>query len=641
MNRNRARLRHILVLICRSLAILMLVLAFAKPFFGDNTAERSGPKTVNIFVDNSFSMDSESRDGLKLEIAKSKAAGIVEAYGETDQFRLITQDFSGVQSKKLSKEDFLEELSRVKPGPFSRSLQEIADRMDLNIPEQERLENVNYIISDFQSAATKADQFKGRDRNTKRFFLCPVEKAISGNVSVDSVWFKEPIALAGEQANLMVQVQHHGNEDSGEIPVTLSINGKQKAVSSVILGPGEKKNIPMSYLHATEGWQLGEVSIADAETPFDNTLYFSYEITERARVLQLSEKESNAYLRAVYQNDSLIEYSEMNQSDVQYQGLRSYDLIIIHGWKGIPGGLADGLSKALEEGASIAVVPPGKDADLSSYRVFLQSTGAGWYKTEDTVNTEISSINYGSELYKGVFNEKSRAAENLKLPMVKHHYQIAQAEGKIRDFALVLKGGDPYLAGYDAASGKIFLMASAIEEASGNFHRHGIFVPSFFRMAFQKQLFNEIFLQAGRKEPFVIRGRTLRGDQVPKLYPRESREGIIPPCKFTQGKGVIFPENILLRGGHYRISVPGEDTLGYISVNHQRAESEQRFLSSEELDLFCRKNKSFQVIASTGAAITKKVKEAGGNGNDWRIFLFFSLIFLFFEVVLLKTQKLR
>jgi len=637
-NRQKTRLRHLLVLLCRALALIMLVLAFAKPFFGD-TQEigNAGPRVVDIFVDNSYSMDAESGAGINLEIAKAKASSIANAYEETDRFRLITQDLSTSPSRLLSREEFNESLSRISPGPESHNLQEITEWMKLNSPKKKET-YVHYIISDFQSSATQLEKFRQNSDTDLRYTLVPVEKGVRGNISIDSVWLSEPFALGGEAAKLNVQVHNHGESESGEIPISLQINGIQKAVGTTNLSSGEVKSIELSYLHAARGWQLGEVKITDPETPFDNSMFFSYEVIEKSSVLQLSEDEFNPYLRSLFKIDSLIDYSEMNTSEVNYEKLASFDLILLNNWKNIPGGLAEGLSRALAEGVTVAVFPPERNLDFRSYQTFLQAQGAGWYLKEDTADTEITDINYGNELFKGVFSESRQQHSNIKLPKILNHYLITQNTVTSRDVALTYRDGSAFIAGFQAGAGKVFLISVALSDACGNFHRHGLFVPCIFRLAFQRRFTTEISVNAGRKEPFILRGQTLQGDQMPTMNRVGTSEKIIPIAQYSGGLTRIFLENHIKNSGHYSLSLSGQDTLGFISVNHQRLESEQRFHNTEELESFCSKNKNFRIAETSTASGGKKEANIYGTSSDWRIFLFFSLIFLFFELVLLKIK---
>ena len=70
-NSSREKLKHLLVLLCRVLAIIFLVLAFARPFIssGDGFSP-SARNVVNIYIDNSYSMETVNKEGSLLDEAK-------------------------------------------------------------------------------------------------------------------------------------------------------------------------------------------------------------------------------------------------------------------------------------------------------------------------------------------------------------------------------------------------------------------------------------------------------------------------------------------------------------------------------------------------------------------------------------------
>ncbi|RME11570.1 MAG: hypothetical protein D6816_01935, partial [Bacteroidetes bacterium] len=82
----RQKLRNLLVLLMRCLAVLALVFAFAQPFIPQGTEVKQGDNAISIFVDNSFSMQSLSEDVPLVEKAKQRAREIVNAYREEDRF---------------------------------------------------------------------------------------------------------------------------------------------------------------------------------------------------------------------------------------------------------------------------------------------------------------------------------------------------------------------------------------------------------------------------------------------------------------------------------------------------------------------------------------------------------------------------
>jgi L-asparagine transporter-like permease len=100
-NKAKQKLKDWLVLLSRILAIIFLVLAFAQPFLpADNATTLKGRKAISIFVDNSFSMNNEGKEGNLLEAAKNKARAIVNAYGNDDQFQILSQDLEGRHQRK-------------------------------------------------------------------------------------------------------------------------------------------------------------------------------------------------------------------------------------------------------------------------------------------------------------------------------------------------------------------------------------------------------------------------------------------------------------------------------------------------------------------------------------------------------------
>ena len=90
---SRSRVKHLLVLACRMLAIAFLVFAFAQPFIPKrNTNISAGKKYVSIYVDNSFSMGAMSGGVRLLDKAKQAGKEIVQNYAANDQFQLLTND---------------------------------------------------------------------------------------------------------------------------------------------------------------------------------------------------------------------------------------------------------------------------------------------------------------------------------------------------------------------------------------------------------------------------------------------------------------------------------------------------------------------------------------------------------------------
>ena len=104
---SRSKLKHLLVLISRLLALTFLVFAFAQPFIPAKTNKvQSGTKRVSIYVDNTFSMDALGKNGSLLETAKKKAREIANAYKPSDEFQLLTSSFEGRHQRLVNRDEF-------------------------------------------------------------------------------------------------------------------------------------------------------------------------------------------------------------------------------------------------------------------------------------------------------------------------------------------------------------------------------------------------------------------------------------------------------------------------------------------------------------------------------------------------------
>src|SRR3954468_9797392 len=115
-SKSKSRLKELLILAARCLAIACLVLAFCQPFIPgtDSGIINTGAKAISLYIDNSFSMENVNKQGPLLEIAKSRAKEVIKAFGVADRFQVITNDFEGKHQRFQTKEDALSAVDEIK-----------------------------------------------------------------------------------------------------------------------------------------------------------------------------------------------------------------------------------------------------------------------------------------------------------------------------------------------------------------------------------------------------------------------------------------------------------------------------------------------------------------------------------------------
>ena len=202
----KSKLKHLLVLATRILAITFLVLAFAQPFIPrENSKVVIGDKAISIFIDNSFSMDAINKNGTLLDEAKKRALEIASAYKPTDRFQLLTNDFEGKHQRLVNKEEFIELLDEVKISPATRSISEIASRQ-MDVLQDAGKNKISFIVSDFQKSIVNLSQLK--NDTTVHFEFVPLIAAEKSNVYIDTCWFESPVRQYNQVERLHVRIKN-------------------------------------------------------------------------------------------------------------------------------------------------------------------------------------------------------------------------------------------------------------------------------------------------------------------------------------------------------------------------------------------------------------------------------------------------
>ncbi|MGN6640015.1 MAG: BatA domain-containing protein, partial [Mucilaginibacter sp.] len=277
---SRRNLKERLILASRLLALLFLVLAFARPYIpGANIENADKQQAVSIFVDNSYSMQTLNKEGSLLDEARRRAKEIASAYNINDRFQLLTQDFEGKHQRLLSRDEFNDAVDAIKISSQSRGLQQIADRQRELLDEQHGSLRSAYIISDFQK--NMADNKVVKTDSSLRYSLIQLKASELPNVAVDSVWLLNAVHRPDESEKLVVKLHNYAGEKAEKIPLKLTINGAQKAQGSFSIRPRAVQTDTLSFSGLQSGWQKGEIQLQDNPVTFDNQFYFTFNVEKQ------------------------------------------------------------------------------------------------------------------------------------------------------------------------------------------------------------------------------------------------------------------------------------------------------------------------------------------------------------------------
>ncbi|MCZ6766457.1 MAG: BatA domain-containing protein, partial [bacterium] len=244
LSRRRMRninLRRIIILILRTLAVLLLVMAFARPTLrGAFFLPGNAPKNIVICLDASYSMGVEREQGTAFTLGKELAYRVIDEVGKDDVINVIT--FSN------RAEPALEKGTRTRPVVRSAiegasltaettSIRRAIDRAFTLIDDSDIEGGEIYVISDFRFSEDSVHVDPKRVRDGVRLYFLPVYDEDVDNVSIDRVLVPRKLLRPGEVIRVSVALTNHSRRTTADFPLELFIDGSRQAEKVVSLAP--------------------------------------------------------------------------------------------------------------------------------------------------------------------------------------------------------------------------------------------------------------------------------------------------------------------------------------------------------------------------------------------------------------------
>ncbi|MCH8318124.1 MAG: BatA and WFA domain-containing protein [Bacteroidetes bacterium] len=630
---STSRLKHLLVLLSRILAISFLIFAFAQPYIPQKAQMvQKGKRGVSIYVDNSFSMGAHGQDIALLEDAKLKAKQIADAYKLDDQFQLITNEFSGTQQRLLNKEELDDLIDEIDVVADARKISEVILRQVEALDGSDAGSKVIYVISDFQQSILDFEHI-AIDTGIALYFI-PVQAARPNNVFIDSCWFLSPILLFDQVNELVVKIKNAGDEEIENSRLTLKIDDQIKALSDFTLEPYGSVYDTIFFTINKFGWHQAEVSIMDYPITFDDAYYFAFDLAKNISILSISseQEEGNAYLNAMFRGDNyfLLKNTLLHQLD--YATLSGYQLIILNGLKAIPSGLAQQLKKYMESGGSVLIFPDLK-LDNNSYNTFLRSVGANTFVGIDDSLKKVKWLNLEHELFKGVFE---KVPKNIDLPQARYHFIFSSNTRSTEEVLLKFSDGSSFFSAYVYKDGKLYLVGSPLDPDHTDLPIHSIFVPMLYKIAIIAGKVNPKPYTLGRDNVVEAGDNLLSKETLYRIKIGASE--FIPEHRVIGNKLLLMLHDHIKRAGIFHLYLPDKDYSRLLAFNYDRTESDFSYMDNDEFEQECAK-KNIILIQSVAKNLAHVIEELERGVTLWKVCIILALIFFGVEIVLLRFWK--
>lgn len=286
---RRLRLRQLLLLILRTLAVLALVFAFTRPLIREQHTDLLGSTQTAavLIIDQSASMSALGAAGRRIDAAHTVANHIVESFRPGDRVALIpdTGAVAGVGFLYGQKEwsDLVD-----KAAPTS-------GRADLGAAVDAALSTLDtiavgsrevYLITDAQGTSWR--ELPAHEPGDTRIYVVPTAGELQPNRTLRNLDFGPSLWVAHAPLEADVTVANLGPEVR-DLPVSLFLDGRRLAQESVTILNGDSARVSLSVQDLGPGWHYGRLEISADAWPADNALYFALEAAASMPVLVVGD----------------------------------------------------------------------------------------------------------------------------------------------------------------------------------------------------------------------------------------------------------------------------------------------------------------------------------------------------------------
>ena len=623
---STSRLKHLVVLACRCLALAALVFAFAQPFFIDkNLTEVTGNKGVVIYMDNSFSMQASAEVGSLLDDAKNKAIAVTKAYQESDKFQLHTNLFEAGEQRWLNKEAFINKLQEVGFSPNFRSFSAITNR--LQAAENDKDYNLEYyIIGDLQKTSYQLQE----EQDSAVFYVLPVQSQLQQNAWVKDFTAFQPFHLPSMNENFNLKVEQTEGGDKSQLNGKLLLNGELKN-PFIIEMDRDSAEKSINFNNPESNQVLGKIAIKDYPVSFDDTFYFSYPTDRKIEVLHLFENIKNTSISSLFFKDSLVDFESTTVKRIDYSKLKTANLVILENIDLLSNGLISELTSFINDGGSLLFFPS-LNMQTASINPLFNQFGIKGYGKKVLDTLQVNELNTNSSLFNNVFEETPK---NINFPKSYQTWAIQQDQNSISEQLFTFANGTSFLKKYEVNSGELYLCASNLNSTSGNFGKHALFVPTIYNMALQSARRSSIsYLMDETK---IVLNAITASESPLKL--KKGNYEWIPKQNWKDNSVEIYLKNKIIEPGFYSV-LRDNKVLEQLAFNYNRKESDLKQFTAEEFKLQGEKQGlEIEILDGNTETLTANINALGKAQSLWKYFIALCLLFIGLEILFLRILK--
>jgi hypothetical protein len=601
-SRGKKKLRHILILSCRALALAALAFAAARPIMSGLIGWGGGSiDTVVLLLDRSASMETRPGDGLdpRRQIVIQQVRDTMASLGSA---RLVLIDSASRQPQEIPSPDILAELSSTSatdsaadfPAMLDRAAEYLAEttgRAEIWLASD--LQTSNWLPNDERWAAARAGIASLPQKPAIRVL------SLTGPTAPNTAVRLLSARRSGDEMLLDLEILRAAeSRGSTELPVTTHLNGTRTTESLTLPGQSLRfqKRVALPPGSDTgSGW----LSIPADGNPRDNAVFFAYGPARPVKsVIVAPPGEAADYLALAAAPPGFGNQTAERIDPANAASLVLADVATVLWAAPLPTGTTyELLQRFLSSGGQVIFLPPG----ISSESTFLD------LKWSDATDAPAGKF--------FILQDWNRADGPLRdgidgTPIPAERLRGIRRQIPIGDVAALARweDGEPLITRRIVDHGTAWFLGSLPDYTWSNLGDADVLLPTVQRII------------AAGAERFDASYLSSVGSEATQLLPGETRSRL-------DDHGTPDPANAAYEAGIYRL---GERLL---AVNRPAEEDNLEILSRESLDI---------ALEGTGYTLLDQAGQAGDpslSRDVWRAFLIAVLFFLISEAILCLPKK--
>jgi hypothetical protein len=512
-NRRRMRIEQWLLLAIRTLVVLLVVTAMAKPFLETFGAVIAGLRTHRVLVlDNSLSMGYTSADSSRFDQAKALASQLVKDSRPGDALSVILMGSPpkvviGVPSHNL--DDVRKEIDELALSHGGTDLAATFEKVNTVLEASSISQKEVVFLTDLQAASWRA---KAETADTLKRLLARVEdrkvrwvvidlgKSGGENRAVTDLKLAAPFVSVGTTAIIRTALRNFGNSRSEGVRARLTVDGRLGPEESYDLQVGEDVPAVFPFQFSTPGDHLVEVSIDDDPLALDNRRYMVVPVREALNVLLVDghfksepyQAETDYLAQALAPSEESpgqprpIRVEVVAESQLSHKELSAFDVVVLCNVAQFNQTEATALDDFLKQGGGV-VVFGGDQVVPENYNRLLYADGKGLLPASigpsvgDAAKKEggffFNPLGYRHPIISEYQGQSDPVTSGITLAITFQYHKLVLAKDSKAEIVMAFDRGDPALIEMTRHRGTVILVATSADMGWTTWPVHKSYLP--------------------------------------------------------------------------------------------------------------------------------------------------------------------